>query len=683
MRKLLITSALPYANGPIHLGHLVEHIQTDIWVRFQRFNGNDAYYFCADDTHGTPVMIAAKNRGITPEQMVEQTRAEHYRDLTGFSVEYDHYYTTNSKENEELSSYIYSESGKKGHIVRKSIRQLYCEHDEIFLPDRFVKGKCPSCGAEGQYGDSCEVCGATYNPADLVDPGCSICGRTPVFRESEHLFFRLSNFKEFLIEWISTPGRVDTGIRKKMGEWLDDELRDWDISRDGPYFGFQIPGETEKYFYVWLDAPIGYMAASKNFFVSRNRSDEWERFWRDESTEIHHFIGKDIVYFHTLFWPALLHAGGFRSPSAVHVHGFLTVNGEKMSKSRGTFVRAETYLRHLDPQCLRFFYASKLSGGLDDLDLSEEEFINRYNADVVGNLTNIFSRLCTGIAEKLEHRLADGPSNEGERLRKTVLKEVSTVMEAFESRNYAKAVRQILAAGDAINRFVSEMEPWKAIKTDPEAARQIVTDALVSGRIVAGFIKPILPVFTAGIEELLNLPEPLLRSNLEWTFPANHSIRPYRNLAARVDPKDLTRMFDDEKGGGAARSADHPAKKKGEKQVENSETEKSSLISIDELGKVELRIGRIEEAETVEGADRLLRIVLDVGEEKPRQVFAGIRGAYEPEELKGLSVVAVTNLQPRKMKFGVSEAMLLAAGDGKSLTLFTPHRDGKPGDRLR
>lgn len=684
-RKILVTSALPYANGPIHLGHLVEYIQTDIWVRFQKFMGNEIHYFCADDTHGTPIMIAARKLGITPEEMVERTHKEHYRDLTFFGVEFDNYYTTNSPENKELSSYIYLKNKEKGYIDRKTVSQLYCEHDKMFLPDRFVKGTCPSCGAEDQYGDSCEVCGATYSPSQLKNPACSICGAPPVMKDSEHLFFKLGEFQEFLKTWLSDAGRVDPGVRKKMDEWLEGGLKNWDISRDGPYFGFPIPGETDKYFYVWLDAPIGYLASSKNYFVKNNRAGEFEAFWnKDSDREVYHFIGKDITYFHTLFWPALLHGADYRTPDAVHVHGFLLVDGEKMSKSRGTFIRAEIYGKHLPPEPLRYYYSTKLSPNLDDLDLIIKEFVERYNNEVVGGLTNIYSRLCSGVGKKLEHRLSPGLSEDGEKLRTHALEGAEKIIELFEGRSYAKAIREINFLGDEINRFVTDREPWKTIKEDAELARQCVTDALTAGRILAGLIGPVLPGFTKGIEDLLNLPEPITFSNLEWKFPEEHVFNSYKHLTSRIELKDFEKMIEEEKKSAEQKTKETKEKSEsGEQKKKEVKNEEPGYITIDDLSKVELRAGKILEAELVEGADRLLRVKLDLGEEKPRQVIAGIRVAYAPDDLVGLTVVAVANLQPRKMKFGVSEAMLLAAGEGESLTLFSPHRDAKPGDRLR
>ncbi|MEQ8351126.1 MAG: methionine--tRNA ligase [Leptospiraceae bacterium] len=703
-RKILVTSALPYANGPIHLGHLVEYIQTDIWVRFQKLQGNEVYYFCADDTHGTPVMIAARKREITPEQLVNQIRKEHFEDLTAFQVEFDNFYSTNTPENRALSEEIYLKAKEKGHIHRKTLNQLFCNHDDMFLPDRFVRGTCPKCGATDQYGDSCEVCSSTYRPEELIDSRCSICGTPPVEKESEHIFFQLADFQQFLEDWLKTPNRVDEGVRKKMHEWIDQGLRHWDISRDGPYFGFAIPGETNKFFYVWLDAPIGYMASALNFFRKTGRDDLFDAFWRSEENEVYHFIGKDIVYFHTLFWPALLSAGDFRTPTSVFVHGFLTVNGEKMSKSRGTFVRASTYLKHMDPECLRYFYATRLGPALDDLDLNTEDFVNRYNSDVVGNIANLFSRLVSGIASKLDFKLAEGLSPEGKQLFDQVAEKKSAIIEYYENRQYARAVREIQSLSDAVNRFITEKEPWKQIKSDKEAARQTVADAINAGMILALFLKPVLPVLAGGVEELLALESPLRFDSELMPLPSKHEIRAYRHLAGRVETRAFDEMFDEERiavegnsasgSGNTESSPSTPASKKSGKSKNQQKKEKQSvkeneqeigeegIITIDDLSRVELRVGQIKSADFIEGADRLLQIQLDVGEDRPRNVIAGIRGAYEPDDLKELSVVCVTNLKPRKMKFGVSEAMLLATGKGDSLTLFVPHRTAEPGDRL-
>ncbi|MCB1169584.1 MAG: methionine--tRNA ligase [Leptospiraceae bacterium] len=703
-RRILVTSALPYANGPIHLGHLVEYIQTDIWVRFQKLQGNEVYYFCADDTHGTPVMIAARNRGISPEDLVGQMRKAHFEDLTSFQVEFDNYYSTNTPENRALAEEIYLKAKEKGHIHRETLNQLYCAHDDMFLPDRFVRGICPRCGAEDQYGDSCEVCGSTYRPEDLKQSRCAICGTPPVQKESEHIFFKLDDFQTYLEDWLKTHNRVDQGIRKKMHEWIDQGLRHWDISRDGPYFGFAIPGEQNKFFYVWLDAPIGYIASSLNFFRKTGKDELFDAFWRSEEHEVYHFIGKDIAYFHTLFWPAVLHAGDFRTPTSVFVHGFLTVNGEKMSKSRGTFVRASTFLKHMDPECLRYFYATRLGPGLDDLDLNTGDFVARYNSDVVGNVANLFSRLVSGIASKLDLRLSEGLSAEGKKLFAEVSGKKETIAAHFEKREYARAVREIQALSDSVNRFISEKEPWKQIKEDAEAARQTVTDAINAGMVLSLYLKPILPVLSGGVEELLALENPLTFLQDLKPLPPHHELRKYRHLAGRIETAAFDAIFEEERsaaaeakkeqatgaGSSAAGNSQGGKNQKSSKKAGTAKSdsageapvEDSGIITIDDLEKVELRVGRILSAELIEGADRLLRVQLDVGEEKPRNVIAGIRSAYSPEDLKDLFVVCVANLKPRKMKFGTSEAMLLATGKDDGLTLFVPHRNARPGDRL-
>lgn len=689
-RKILVTSALPYANGPIHLGHLVEYIQTDIWVRFQKLQGNEVYYFCADDTHGTPIMIAARNRGISPEELVGLMRKEHFEDLTSFQVEFDNYYSTNTPENRALSEEIYLKAKEKGHIHRETLNQLYCQHDDMFLPDRFVRGTCPKCGAEDQYGDSCEVCGSTYRPEDLKNSRCSICGNPPIEKESEHIFFKLQDFQTYLEDWLRTHNRVDDGIRKKMHEWIDQGLRHWDISRDGPYFGFAIPEEKNKFFYVWLDAPIGYIASSLNYFRKTGKDELFDAFWKSEEHEVYHFIGKDIAYFHTLFWPAVLHAGDFRTPTSVFVHGFLTVNGEKMSKSRGTFVRASTYLKHMDPECLRYFYATRLGPGLDDLDLNTGDFVQRYNSEVVGNIANLFSRLVSGIASRLDLKLSDSISPEGKALFQSVAGKKEKIAEHYEKREYARAIREIQSLSDEVNRFITEKEPWKQIKEDAEAARQTVTDAINAGMALSLYLKPVLPVLAGGVEELLALDSPLRFDQELNPLPAGHVLRSYRHLAGRIEVSAFEAMFEDEKSSQPGKAGSEQgsagqvvrAGNAGSEDGAKLNEKDSGIITIEELNRVELRVGRIHSADLIEGADRLLRIALDVGEENPRNVIAGIREAYSPDELKDLHVVCVTNLKPRKMKFGTSEAMLLAAGKGETLTLFVPHRSANPGDRL-
>lgn len=673
-KKILVTSALPYANGPIHLGHLVEYIQTDIWVRFQKLMGHEVYYFCADDTHGTPIMLSAQKQNKTPEQLIEEVHKEHYRDLTLFEVEFDNYYTTNSPENKELSETIYLRAKEKGYIYKKNVTQLYCPKDKMFLPDRYVKGTCPKCGAKEQYGDSCENCGTSYRPSDLLDAKCAICGTKPIEKEEEHIFFKLSAFQDFLKEWLT--GRVDESVKNKMYEWLNQGLKDWDISRDGPYFGFEIPGEKNKYFYVWLDAPIGYMASSFNYFRKTGKEYLFDEFWNEtheNKTYIYHFIGKDIIYFHTLFWPAILKSANFRTPSAVFVHGFLTINGEKMSKSRGTFVKATSYLKHLDPQALRYYYASRLSNTLDDIDLTINDFILKYNSSVVGNFANIFSR-CAKLLEKLNNQFSEKISEEGKQLIQFALKNKNDIIKFYEGRNFQRVIRIIEEIGSEINRYITEKEPWVLIKNDPEKTRQIITDIFNAGWILSIYLYPVLPSFSKGIWEFLNIPVDYsndfnsISDSIEnqILLPPNHKIHQYRHLATRIQKEQVERMFLEEK----------------QEQQTIQEKKETNYITIEELNKIELKIGKIIEAREVEGSDKLLQLKVDIGEEKPRNVFAGIKKYYKPEEIIGMKVVVVTNLKPRKMKFGTSEAMLLAATDDYTLSLIIPHKDIKEGSRL-
>ncbi|TGK12068.1 methionine--tRNA ligase [Leptospira fletcheri] len=673
-RRILVTSALPYANGPIHLGHVLEAIQTDVYVRFQKAAGNECYFFCADDTHGTPIMLAARKEGIEPEALIDRVRREHHRDLTGFLVEYDNYYTTNSEENRILSEEIYLSLKEKGHIAEREIEQAYCEYDKMFLPDRFIKGTCPNCGSPDQYGDSCEVCGATYSPKDLKNSHCALCGTPPVAKRSKHIFFKLGDFGKFLSSWVDDETHVADGVRKKLQEWFGAGLQDWDISRDGPYFGFEIPGETGKYFYVWLDAPIGYMASSLNFF--KGDRVKFDSFWRDEGAEIAHFIGKDILYFHTLFWPATLNGGGYRSPSLVHVHGFITVNGEKMSKSRGTFIRAEDYLKHLDPEHLRFYLSGKLGSGMDDLDLSFEDYTAKVNSDLVGNFVNLVSRVSTSILDKLNRTLGELPP-EGRIVLDELRAGEEKIREWYESRNYSRVMRECSRLGDVANKYVNDLAPWSQIKEDPEKARGTVTVALNAARILAIYLFPVVPKISSKVYELLGLKGLPSFSDLSSDLEKS-KVAPYEMITKRVEEKAIQTMIEENK----------TPVVQGQTAVAtpNSKTEGvTSLgeISIEDLGKVELRVGRIDEAGPVEGADKLVQVKLNLGSLGNKNVFAGIKAAYDPESLVGLKVVAVTNLKPRKMKFGLSEAMLLAAGEGENLTLFVPHRDAQPGDRLK
>ncbi|AXR68010.1 methionine--tRNA ligase [Leptospira mayottensis] len=697
-RKILVTSALPYANGPIHLGHVLEGIQTDIWVRFQKAIGNECYFFCADDTHGTPVMLAARKEKITPEQLIERVGQEHYADLTSFGINYDNYDSTHSKANQEISKNIYLKLKEKGHISKRSIEQAYCEKDRMFLPDRFIKGTCPNCNSKNQYGDNCEVCGTTYNPKDLIDSHCALCGTPPVIKNSDHIFFKLGNFHKKteqsnvdfdLQSWIETSEAVSEseGVKKKLKEWFDAGLQDWDISRDGPYFGFEIPGERNKYFYVWLDAPVGYMASSKNFFDKNfpNEPNKFDSFWKDKNSEIVHFIGKDILYFHTLFWPAMLEGSGYRSPSKIHVHGFIGVNGEKMSKSRGTFIKAKTFVKFLDAEHLRFYLAAKLGPGMDDIDLSFDDFVNKVNADLVGNLINSVSRVSTTILDTLDRTLGT-VSEEGLALLEEILTQPvkagtgdnsiqNIIKTAYEQRNYAKVMREITRLGDRVNRYVNDNAPWKLIKENPEKAREVVTVVLNASRFLAIYLYPVVPKISEQIYKLLNLKgSPEFKDLDKSKILEKTKINPYEMLTKRVDEKAIKVMLEENK------QSEYPKK---EEISKSSDKEEQIEISIEELSKVELRVGEIVEAESVEGADKLVNVKVDLGEFGIKNVFAGIKIAYQPENLKGLKVVVVANLKPRKMKFGISEAMLLASGEGESLSLFVPHKDAKPGDRLK
>ena len=647
-RKLLVTTALPYANGSIHLGHMLEGVQTDIWVRFQKLAGNECYFFCADDTDGTPVMLAAKKEGISPEELVTKIHKEHYKDLTGFHIEYDNYYSTNSPENRHYSEEIYNSLKTKSHIAEREIEQSYCEHDKMFLPDRFIKGTCPKCSAKDQYGDGCEVCGSNYSPKDLVDSHCAICGNTPGLKKSKHLFFKLQDFQKELSAWIENPDHVHEGVRNKLNEWFSQGLQEWDISRDGPYFGFEIPGETNKYFYVWLDAPIGYMASSKNFFKDSPLFDE---FWKSGEGEIIHFVGKDILYFHALFWPAMLMGGDYKTPNRVNVHGFITVNGEKMSKSRGTFIKASTFLKYLDPEHFRFFIASKLNDTLDDLDLNFSDFSSKVNSDLIGNFINILSRTGTSILDKLDRKLGT-LSAEGKTLVDTLVASKLEILKNYEDKNYSKVMKEIARLGDLVNKYVNDKAPWNLVKTDKEAARQVVTTAINSARILAIYLQPVIPKISENIFQFLSLNSKIQFSELEKILE-NVEILPYQMLSQRVDEKAITMMLEENKESQKDETKAQPVNQKTEKKAESNE---SGLININDLTKVELRVGLIKEANHVEGADKLLNVKVDLGEKGIKNVFAGIKSAYKPDELVGMKVVVVANLEPRKMKFGMSEA---------------------------
>jgi methionyl-tRNA synthetase len=677
-RRILVTSALPYANGPIHLGHMLEYIQTDIWVRFQRLIGNECIYVCADDAHGTPIMLRARQEGITPEELIARIETEHRADFKDFLISTDNYHSTHSPENRELATLIYKRLRDAGHIATRTIRQFYDEQAKMFLPDRFIKGTCPRCGTPDQYGDACENCGATYSPADLKNPVSVISGTRPVEKESEHYFFKLGDFDDMLHRW-TRAGHLHEAVTRKLDEWFKAGLQDWDISRDAPYFGFEIPDAPGKFFYVWLDAPIGYMASFKNLCDSKEKNPDgtlrFDDFWAAENkdkTELYHFIGKDITYFHTLFWPAMLYGAGFRTPTAVYAHGFLTVNGQKMSKSRGTFIKARTYLEHLNPEYLRYYFAAKLGDGVDDIDLNLDDFVQRVNADLVGKLVNIASR-CAGFIEKrFNHRLADEIANP-QLLHETVIAR-NSIAEAYENREFSRAIREIMALTDRVNQYIDERKPWTLAKDEsrlPEV-QQICTLGLNLFRVLMTYLKPVMPKLGEKTEEFLNV-EALTWAGL-GTPLAGTRINRFETLMTRIDPKSVTSMVE--------ASKENLTATPNTRQASNMEPIFPE-ISYDDFAKLDLRIARIAKAEHVEGADKLLRLTLDLGGET-RNVFAGIKSAYSPEQLEGKLTVMVANLAPRKMKFGVSEGMVLAAGPGgKDLWILEPHEGAQPGMRVK
>lgn len=670
-RKILVTSALPYANGSIHIGHLVEYIQTDIWVRFQKLCGNECHYMCADDNHGTPIMLKAQAEGITPEELINQVWEEHKQDFADFAVEFDHYYQTHSEENRELSELIYNRLHEAGHISKRTIKQLFDPEKEMFLPDRFIRGTCPNCGAEDQYGDGCEVCSATYSPTELKNPKSAVSGATPIEKESEHYFFKLPDFAEFLQDWINGD-HVQPEVTNKLNEWFEDGLQEWDISRDAPYFGFEIPNAPGKYFYVWLDAPIGYFASFKKYCAENNIDfDAWLD--PNSNTELVHFIGKDIIYFHTLFWPAMLKGSGFKLPKQVNAHGFLTVDGQKMSKSRGTFIKARTYLDHLNPEYLRYYFAAKLGSGVDDLDLNLEDFQARVNSDLVGKVVNIASR-CSGFikkrfAGKLSSHLHD------EALFNEFAQASASIKNNYESREFAKTMREIMALADKANQYIDEHKPWVIAKEEgkDEELHAICSMGINLFRLLMIYLKPVLPNMASNVEAFLNV------DALQWEDLENplldHEINKFKPLMTRIEQEKIDAMIEDSK-------ADLEA---AETKPENPHIQKDPIaeqIQFDDFAKVDLRIAKIVKAEHVEGADKLLQLTLDIGEH--RNVFAGIKSAYNPEDLEDKLTVMVANLAPRKMRFGLSEGMVLAAGPGgKDLFILNPDDGAEPGMKVK
>ncbi|MCK3657643.1 methionine--tRNA ligase [Pasteurellaceae bacterium Pebbles2] len=682
-RQILVTCALPYANGPIHLGHMLEHIQADIWVRFQRMRGNEIHFVCADDAHGTPIMLKADQMGISPEQLIADVQKTHFADFSGFNISFDNYHSTHSEENRELSEAIYHRLNESGFIKKRTISQLFDPEKAMFLPDRFVKGTCPKCKAEDQYGDNCEVCSATYSPAELINPRSTVSGATPVLKESEHFFFDLPSFEAMLKEW-NRSGALQSEVANKMQEWFDAGLQQWDISRDAPYFGFKIPNTENKYFYVWLDAPIGYMASFKN--LCQRENIDFDHFWKKDSpAELYHFIGKDIMYFHSLFWPAMLEGANLRKPSNIFVHGYVTVNGEKMSKSRGTFIQAATYLKHLDPECLRYYYAAKLSNRIDDLDLNLDDFVQRVNTDLVNKLVNLASRNAGFIQKRFEGKLAE--RLEDKALFDEFIAQSTQIAAYYENREFGKAIREIMALTDKANKYVDDKAPWVIAKEEGREAelQAVCSMGIQLFRVLMGYLKPVLP-------QLAERSEAFLQAELRWDNLAQpllaHQIAPFKALFSRVEMKQIEAMIEASKAENAqvnAPKTEKSAVKSTAVSADNGEFEPvEAEISIDDFAKIDLRVAKVLNCEAVPESNKLLKFQLDLGFET-RQVFSGIKAAYnKPEDLIGRSVIMVANLAPRKMKFGLSEGMILSAGTGGAdLFLLDVDNGAKAGSRVK
>ncbi|WP_428981758.1 methionine--tRNA ligase [Mannheimia indoligenes] len=689
-RKMLVTCALPYANGAIHLGHMLEHIQADIWVRFQRMRGNEVHFVCADDAHGTPIMLNANKLGITPEQLIEKAKADHIADFEGFNISFDNYHSTHSEENREITSEIYKKLRANGFIKSKVISQLFDPEKNMFLPDRFVKGTCPKCKAEDQYGDNCEVCASTYSPMDLINPRSAVSGSTPVVKESEHFFFDLPSFEGMLKEW-TRSGSLQSEIANKMQEWFESGLQQWDISRDAPYFGFEIPDAPGKFFYVWLDAPIGYMASFKN--LCDRQGINFEEFWqKDSQTELYHFIGKDIVYFHSLFWPAMLEGSGYRKPTNVFAHGYVTVDGAKMSKSRGTFIQASTYLKHIDPECLRYYYAAKLNDRIEDLDFSLDDFVQRVNSDIVNKLVNLASRNAGFITKRFEGKLADKLDDEA--LFNDFIAQAETIANYYESREFNKAIRVIMELTDKANKYIDDKAPWVIAKEEGKDAelQAVCSMGIELFRILMSYLKPVLPQLAARSEAFL-------QTTLTWDNIATpllgHTVAPFKSLFSRLEKKQIDAVIDETKAlfADAQKETKKSEDKKGKQAVENQavENQENSAIepiapeiTIDDFTKLDLRAAKVLHCEAVPKSDKMLRFELDLGDHK-RQVFSGIKAAYpNPEELIGRFVIVIANLAPRKMSFGLSEGMILSAGTGgANLFLLDADSGVQPGMQVK
>lgn len=670
---MLVTCALPYANGSIHLGHMLEHIQADIWVRYQRMRGHQVHFICADDAHGTPIMLKAQQLGITPEEMIAAVSKEHQTDFAGFNISFDNYHSTHSNENRELAELIYGRLKAGDFIKGRTITQLFDPEKSMFLPDRFVKGTCPKCKSPEQYGDNCDSCGATYSPTELIDPKSAVSGATPVMKDSEHFFFDLPQFETWLAGWVRGSGAIQEEMANKMQEWFESGLQQWDITRDAPYFGFEIPGAPGKYFYVWLDAPIGYMASFKNLCNKRGDID-FDSYWKaDSEAELYHFIGKDIAYFHCLFWPSMLEGAGFRKPTKVNVHGYVTVNGAKMSKSKGTFIKASTYLNHLDPECLRYYYAAKLNSRIDDLDLNLDDFVARVNADVVNKLVNLASRNAGFIAKRFDGKLA-ATCAEPE-LYAEFANASASISEAYEAREFSRAIREIMALADKANRYVDEKAPWVLAKQEgADAELQAVCSVGINlFRVLMAYLKPVMPLLAERAEVFLG-------ETLTWDGVAlpltNHQLTPFKALFSRIEPAKIEAMIEASKEDLAKEQAPKITGPLADDPI-------SPTISYEDFAKLDLRVALIKKAEAVPEADKLLKLQLDLGGET-RQVFAGIKSAYNPEDLEGKLTVMVANLAPRKMRFGMSEGMVLAAGPGgKDLWILEPQEGAQPGMRVK
>ncbi len=670
---MLVTCALPYANGSIHLGHMLEHIQADIWVRYQRMRGHQVHFICADDAHGTPIMLKAQQMGITPEEMIAAVSKEHQTDFAGFNISFDNYHSTHSDENRELAELIYGRLKDGGFIKGRTITQLFDPEKSMFLPDRFVKGTCPKCKSPEQYGDNCDSCGATYSPTELIDPKSAVSGATPVMKDSEHFFFDLPQFETWLAGWVRGSGAIQEEMANKMQEWFESSLQQWDITRDAPYFGFEIPGAPGKYFYVWLDAPIGYMASFKNLCNKRGNID-FDSYWKaDSEAELYHFIGKDIAYFHCLFWPSMLEGAGFRKPTKVNVHGYVTVNGAKMSKSKGTFIKASTYLNHLDPECLRYYYAAKLNSRIDDLDLNLDDFVARVNADVVNKLVNLASRNAGFIAKRFDGKLATTCAEP--ELYAEFANASASISEAYEAREFSRAIREIMALADKANRYVDEKAPWVLAKQEgADAELQAVCSVGINlFRVLMAYLKPVMPLLAERAETFLG-------ETLTWDGVAqpltNHQLAPFKALFSRIEPAKIEAMIEASKEDLAKEQAPKVTGPLADDPI-------SPTISYEDFAKLDLRVALIKKAEAVPEADKLLKLQLDLGGET-RQVFAGIKSAYNPEDLEGKLTVMVANLAPRKMRFGMSEGMVLAAGPGgKDLWILEPQEGAQPGMRVK